>query len=115
MGKEPVDYEAELAMQIAAVGLPEPVREFRFHPRRRWRFDFSWPALKVACEVEGATWASGRHTRGSGYEGDCEKYSEAALLGWLVVRVTGKMTLPKDGRAIALVERALAARSEQAA
>ena len=23
--------------------VPEPVREFRFHPKRKWRFDFAWP------------------------------------------------------------------------
>jgi very-short-patch-repair endonuclease len=108
--REPPDYEAELVLQMHADGLPEPVREHRFHPRRRWRFDFAWPALRVALEVEGATWAGGRHTRGKGYESDCEKYSEAAILGWTVIRATGKMALMKDGRAIDLVKRALQAR-----
>lgn len=34
---------------------PEFVREHRFHPTRRWRFDFAWPDEKVALEVEGGT------------------------------------------------------------
>lgn len=106
------DLEAELLWQIKAAGLPEVEMEYRFAPPRRWRFDFSWPDRMVACEVEGATWSGGRHTRGSGFEADAEKYAEAALAGWLVLRVTGGMV--KDGRAIALLERALAPRKEVA-
>ena len=83
--------EETLALHIRAAGLPEPVREFRFHPQRRWRFDFAWPALKVAAEVEGGTWAGGRHTRGSGFEGDCRKYNAAVIDGWRVLRFTGAM------------------------
>lgn len=62
-------------------------REKRFHPSRRWRFDFVIIGLdKVAVEVEGGVWSGGRHTRGSGYIGDMEKYNEAALRGWKVLR-----------------------------
>ena len=88
---------------------PGVEREHRFHQTRKWRFDFAWPDIKVALEVEGGTWAGGRHTRGKGYEGDCEKYSEAAILGWCVVRATTNMC--QDGRAFDLVERAIGARS----
>jgi very-short-patch-repair endonuclease len=55
---------------------------------RRWRFDFAWPDRKVALEVEGGVWISGRHTRAAGYINDTEKYNEAVLLGWRVLRVT---------------------------
>ena len=81
-------------------------REYRFMPPRRWRFDFAWPAGKrLAVEVDGATWINGRHTRGKGYEKDCEKFAEAAILGWRVIRVTPAMV--KDGRAIDYITRAL--------
>ncbi len=63
-----------------------PVRELRFHPSRRWRFDFAFPDKKIAVEVEGGIWARGRHTRGGGYAGDVEKYNEAVKLGWRVLR-----------------------------
>lgn len=85
-----------------------PVRELQFHPIRRWRFDLAWPDIKVACEVEGATWAQGRHTRGAGFDADCDKYNTAALFGWLVIRVTGNMIA--DGRAVDYVTQALAVR-----
>lgn len=85
---------AELAPE-----LPAPVREHRFAlepggalPRpRQWRFDFAWPDVLVAVEVEGAVFTGGRHTRGVGFTADCEKYNAAVVLGWAVLRVTGSM------------------------
>jgi hypothetical protein len=68
--------------------LPDPIREYRFHPTRRWRFDYAWPGELVALEVEGAVWVKGRHTRGSGFIADLEKYNAATALGWRVVRFT---------------------------
>ena len=65
-----------------------PELEFKFHPERRWRFDFAWPEHKLALEVEGAVWAGGRHTRGSGFVKDMEKYNKAVLLGWRILRTT---------------------------
>lgn len=72
---------------------------------RAWRFDFAWPDLMLACEVEGGTWAGGRHTRGAGFQADTEKHNAAVLLGWRVLRVTGQDV--NDGTAIELIERAL--------
>jgi very-short-patch-repair endonuclease len=100
--------ELTLLTQIRWLALPDPTLEYRFDPRRRWRFDFAFPLLKVAVEVEGGSWTAGRHTRGSGFEADCEKYAEAAIAGWLVIRVTTEMV--EDGRAVAFVERAITAR-----
>jgi hypothetical protein len=100
-----VSNEGVVACQIRALKLPVPEREFRFMPPRRFRFDFAWSEQKVALEVEGGEWIGGRHTRGAGYTNDCIKYSEAAIRGWKVIRVTGKMI--KDGSAIELLKRAL--------
>jgi very-short-patch-repair endonuclease len=77
---------------LRSVGLPAPVREHRFHPVRRWRFDYAWIEHKVALEVEGGVWTGGRHTRGAGFVGDMEKYNTATVAGWRVVRVVpGKL------------------------
>ena len=74
---------------------PEPdlklTEEVRFHPTRRWRFDFAHEATLVAIEVEGGTWVGGRHTRPAGFHKDCEKYNAANLLGWTVFRLTPQM------------------------
>lgn len=71
--------------------LPTPTPEFRFHPTRKWRFDYAWPAHRLALEVEGGSWSAGRHTRGAGFALDLEKYNTATALGWRLLRVTPPM------------------------
>lgn len=85
-----------LAEYCRAHGHPEPVAEYEFaQPVREWAFDFAWPALLVALELEGGTFSGGRHTTGAGFRNDCVKYNEAAIRGWLVLRVmTSEMARP---------------------
>lgn len=97
--------EEMFALHCRASKLPEPVREHRFAPPRRWRMDFAWENLKIAAEIEGGIWTGGRHTRGSGFESDAEKYNAAALMGWKVFRFTGGMV--KSGAAIETIKEAL--------
>jgi len=70
--------------------IPEPVTEFMFHPRRKWRLDYAFPEFKVAVEIEGGIWTGGRHTRGSGFIGDMAKYNELAARGWRLLRFPPK-------------------------
>ena len=73
-----------------AFGLQEPVTEHRFHPVCKWRFDYAWPASRMAVEVEGIFYSAGqgksRHQTGKGYSADMEKYNAAIELGWRVLR-----------------------------
>lgn len=69
-----------------ACGLPRPEKEFRFCPDRRWRADYAFPEHKVLVECEGAIWVQGRHTRGSGFVKDMEKYNTAASMGFRLLR-----------------------------
>lgn len=78
-----------------ALGIQEPKEEYRFHPTRKWRFDFAWPEQKVALEKEGGAWIRGRHTRGQGFINDLEKYSISAIMGWCVIRVTPQELMTK--------------------
>ena len=71
-----------------ALGLPEPVAEFRFHPTRRWRFDWALVEQKVALEVQGGLFVQGRHARGAALLKEFEKLNTAAVMGWVVVFVT---------------------------
>jgi len=107
--------EGALDLQMRAARLPRPMREWPFHEGRRWRFDRAWPSRLVAVEVEGGIWARragpGRHTRPLGFERDCEKYNQAALDGWLVLRVTEGMIL--RGLALQQIELALRSRPRQ--
>lgn len=97
--------EAVLAAHILAFGLPAPELEATFHETRKWRFDFFWRPRALAVEVEGGIWVQGRHSRGAGFEKDCEKYNEAALMGIRVLRVTPGMI--QSGQAVQLLVRAL--------
>lgn len=86
---------------------PEPEQEYRFHPTRRWRFDFAWVDARVAVECEGGTWTRGRHTRGGGFEKDCEKYNSATAMGWRVFRVTSGMLTKDPAAFVDMVYRAV--------
>lgn len=66
----------------------ECVKEYKFHPTRRWRFDFAIPQYKIAIEIDGGVWTYGRHNRSSGYIADMEKFNAAASLGWVVLKFT---------------------------
>jgi very-short-patch-repair endonuclease len=100
--------EETLATHIRYAGLPAPEREYKFHETRRWRFDFAWPALKLAAETEGGTYTGGRHTRGSGFAADCEKYNTAAVGGWTVLRFPAEHI--KSGEALLMIEAAIGQR-----
>lgn len=66
----------------------ECVKEYKFHPTRKWRFDYAIPEYKIALEVEGGVWTRGRHTSPKGFLNDIEKYNTATLMGWRVFRTT---------------------------
>lgn len=91
--------------RMTRAGIDRPTPEHRFHPVRRWRFDFAWPDRMLALEIEGGIWTGGRHSGGKGQLGDMEKYSEAAALGWRVIHVTPSQL--NTDYALDLVSRAL--------
>ena len=66
----------------------ECIKEYRFHDKRKWRFDYAIPEHKIAIEVEGGVWTGGRHTSPKGFLGDMEKYNTATVMGWRVLRTT---------------------------
>lgn len=89
--------ERDLELQLKSAKSPSWQAEFRFDAKRRWRFDFAWPEKAIAVEVMGGTWRGGRHTRGAGYEQDCEKSNAAQRAGWRVFKYTSRMV--KSGHA----------------
>jgi very-short-patch-repair endonuclease len=102
--KAPSRLEAPLSLHMRSAGLnPEP--EYRFHPSRKWRFDFAFLDQKVAIEAEGGTFSGGRHVRGSGFQKDAEKYNAAVVAGWRVLRFTAQMI--QSGEALQVIEAAL--------
>ena len=71
-----------------AKDLPEPIREYRFAPPRRWRFDFAFPQQLLGIEIHGGQWSGGRHNRGAGLQSDCEKQRAAIKAGWRILPYT---------------------------
>lgn len=79
--------EIRIMLQLAKI---EFVEEYKFHPDRKWRFDFAIPERMIAVEYEGIFSKKSRHTTVGGYSADVEKYNAAAKLGWKVLRYTAK-------------------------
>lgn len=88
----------------------ECVKEYRFHPTRKWRFDYAFPSIRVAIEIDGGVWINGRHTRPSGFLGDMEKFNAAATLGWVVLKFTPQEQYTK--KALDLITETIANRQK---
>lgn len=86
-------WEDRFRVLIKGLGAPEWREHYRFHPVRKFEFDFAWPHRLIAFEMEGAIWmkGGGGHSHPLGIERDIEKYNLAAMNGWAVLRVTDKM------------------------
>ena len=104
--KEPEPtWEEKLRAQLIDAGVPPFIQQHKFHPTRKWASDFAWPKRHLIVEVEGATWAGGRHTSGAGFAKDCIKYNSATLMGYKVLRFTSNQI--KDGSALVTILQAL--------
>lgn len=98
--------ERTLLAQLRALGVVEPVREYRF---RQYRVDFCWPMVRLCVEVEGGVWTMGRHVRPLGFIRDTRKYNALALSGFAVLRYAeGDL---RSGRAAAEIAAAVATRA----
>lgn len=65
-----------------------PVREFRFHAKARYRFDFAWVDRRVAVEIQGFGPA---HFSVKGMSSDHMKLATALTSGWKVVYFTSAL------------------------
>ena len=99
------NLEGQMALWLDATYPKLWSQEYRFHPKRKWRFDFALPGRKVAIEIEGLTASGGRHQSIKGFSNDCEKYNRAAIMGWTVLRFTQKHL--RDGSAYTMIQEAM--------
>lgn len=127
--------EAKFAGQLTLAGVVGWQQDVTFLEGRRFRGDFVFRAAKLLVEIEGAVWgqrvvchqcgayvmersktgklspvysAAGRHTRGSGFTNDAEKYNLATMAGWSLLRFTASEIKTLD--ALNLVEKFLLAK-----
>lgn len=113
MGRSNLEASMRIFLRLVD-GLPEWEEEYKFHSKRKWRFDFAWPQQKVAIEVDGGL-SYGQKGRGRNSHGgivgatkDARKRNIAQIEGWIVLRVTA--TMLNDVSAINYVIDALNAR-----
>lgn len=86
-GYQFTELEASFWQNWRDTAFAMPMPEYHFNKgRSKHRFDFAWPELMLAVEIEGGVFSNGGHTRGSGYIKNLLKYNLAAELGWLVLR-----------------------------
>lgn len=117
-----MSYAAQLQIIAQLLKIPEPTPEYKFHPTRRWQVDFAWIDEKIILEVEGEIYGTGKkcfycgvrptggHSSVSGILRDIEKYNEASIHGWLVLRVLPEELDLENGKAFNLLERAFNSR-----
>lgn len=77
--------ELTLEAQLTIARIPFE-RQVVFAPPRKYRADFV--VDDIIIEVEGGTFIEGRHSRGAGFEADCEKQALAVLAGYRYLRAT---------------------------
>jgi very-short-patch-repair endonuclease len=97
--------EERLAFHLRAEGITHFQREYVFWPERKFRADFAFVLEWLLVEVDGGLHQQGRHTRADGFEKDCTKLNEAALMGWRVLRFSPAMV--SSGFAVNTIKRAL--------
>lgn len=101
---KPVTLPPLFRAALTRAKLPMPVPEYRFHPIRKFRWDYAWPEVErivdvgggvwathnqpVALEVQGGIWNRGAHGRGIGITRDHEKFSLGAVYGWRILYCT---------------------------
>ena len=91
--------DAYLQILRKTTGL-EWISEYRFHPPRRWRFDYACLELKIAVELNGGLFVRGRHCQPQAMLSEYEKINTAVSLGWRVLTctpITNSMQLMRFG------------------
>lgn len=89
------DLEAELAFQFRAAGI-NAEQQFRIPPKK-YLYDFHIIEEQLLIECQGGIWTSGKHTRGAGYEKDCQKMIYAQLCGYRIFYFTPGMIHSGEG------------------
>lgn len=84
-------YVRQYRFAAENVGCGRGVRErLKEEELQDWRFDFCWPDLMCAVEIDGGErMKNSRHISPEGFRNDCAKLNAATLLGWKFLRFTG--------------------------
>lgn len=101
--------EELLIFQCGACQLPPHMRNYLFHPVRKWEIDVAWPQFRIGIEIQGGVWGKGgddnspgAHGHGSGIMRDMEKHNALLDCGWRVWLFTPQQI--KQGLAVQHLE-----------
>lgn len=109
--KPKTDYKAIFLANLKYSGIPDPVQEFLFHPKRKWRLDFAWPDQKIAVEYHGIFGAhKAGHQAVKSLQRDYEKANEAILLGWTYLVITAETV--NNNKGLEWLEKALKGKND---
>jgi hypothetical protein len=67
------------------LGIKDCVKEYRFHPQRRFRLDYYF-SVGLGVELEGGVFVNGAHVRPYGFLKDMEKYNLLTEQGIFLLR-----------------------------
>jgi very-short-patch-repair endonuclease len=95
--------EVELEQRLTEAGIEGWHTEYEFHPGRKWRLDFAFPAAMVAVEVDGSV-----HRIKGRFTGDLDKHNALTIAGWRLLRFSAKHIA--TGKATETIRAALAAK-----
>jgi hypothetical protein len=100
--------ETRFLRLLRRVGLPMPACQFEIRDRGRLvaRVDFAYPEIRLAVEVDGYRWHSGR----ASWERDLARRNALTSLGWRVIHVTYGDIRDRPERTGELIAEALIAR-----
>ena len=99
------EAESLLAFQLRAVGI-EFVRQHQYAPPRKFRADFGFLRPRgLLVEIQGGVFNRKAHGSITGILADIDRLNAATMADWRLLRFTPDMV--RDGRALAMIERAL--------
>ena len=81
------------------------IHRHKFMVDRKFEFDFAFPTIKLAIEVQGGIWIVGGHTKGVGIKQDHDKNQNACALGWQMLYCCPDDI--KKGIAISFIEKTI--------
>ena len=117
---ERLDYAGILVEQLKAAGVASEnmIREHKFHPKRKWRFDVAIVSVlqSLGIEIQGGLWsgvadAKRAHAMPLNIMRDYEKHNAAVVLGWKVLYFVPEQIARPDGTwvndGLSVIERVL--------
>jgi very-short-patch-repair endonuclease len=113
LGQHAVDsqLESDVAATIRQQGMPTPIKRYRVIEANHFiaEVDLAWPAQKVAVQIHGSSF----HRQPRTWENDQRVENRLQLHGWFVAKITRRMIEETPGQCVALLARALSARSPE--